>query len=315
MTISAQVIADSIANGVRITTLQLRYPRFIHAEVMTHRVFSRNASSSRAIPVKKIIADIINDPAIPMHWGKNIPGMQAHEQIDEPVQLPVLTDLNQSLVGVSKEQAWLIARDRVIKVAEGFDNAGYHKQIVNRLLEPWSHINVLVTATDFANFFHLRDHADAQPEIRELAQKMKVAMSQSKQTELASGDWHVPYVTAADMVAIRNELKYNRITRDEPSVKEMMDMALKVSVARCARVSYLTHSGRETKLDEDLKLYNRLLGSAPLHASPAEHQATPDTKSYSTDYGGELWDNESLHGNFRGWIQFRKTLPGETYPG
>ncbi|WBQ32501.1 thymidylate synthase [Erwinia phage Kuerle] len=315
MTISAQVIADSIANGVRITTLQLRYPRFIHAEVMTHRVFSRNASSSRAIPVKKIIADIIADPAIPMHWGKNIPGMQAHEQIDEPVQIPVHADLNQSLVGVSKEQAWLIARDRVIKVAEGFDNAGYHKQIVNRLLEPWSHINVLVTATDFANFFHLRDHADAQPEIRELAQKMKVAMSQSKQTELAPGDWHVPYVTAADMVAIRNELKYNRITRDEPSVKEMMDMALKVSVARCARVSYLTHSGRETKLDEDLKLYNRLLGSAPLHASPAEHQATPDTKSYSTDYGGELWDNESLHGNFRGWIQFRKTLPGETYPG
>lgn len=315
MTISVKVIADSInEHGYRITTLQLRYPRFIHAELMTHRVFSRNASSSRAIPVKRIIEDIQNDPAIPMHWGKNIPGMQAHEQIDEPVLIPVLADLDNNHVSVSKEQAWLIARDRVIAVAQAFDNAGYHKQIVNRLLEPWSHINVLVTSTEFANFFHLRDHEDAQPEIRELAQAMKIAMSHCKAQLLKPGEWHLPYITTHDITDIYQYLKYGRITRDEPNMEETMGIALKVSVARCARVSYLTHGGRQTKIDEDLKLYDRLLGSQPLHASPAEHQATPDSMSYSyrTD---ALWDNESLHGNFTGWIQYRKTLPFECIPG
>lgn len=311
MTISVELIADSIANGIRISTLQLRYPRFIHAEVMTHRVFSRNASSSRAIPVKRIIEDIQKDPAIPMHWGKNIPGMQAHEQIDEPVI--VRTDDNDGYFedSMTKEAAWLEARDRVISIAQSFDNAGYHKQIVNRLLEPWSHINVLVTATDFANFFHLRDHADAQPEIRELAQKMKIALSKATTVELKYGDWHLPYISGKDFADIHMYLKHARITRDEPMIKEIMEVALKVSVARCARVSYLTHGGRPTKLEEDLLLYNRLLGSQPLHASPAEHQATPDEL-----FGNRKdWCNPEKHGNFRGWIQYRKTLPGENYPG
>ena len=316
MTITVKIIADSVApSGKRLTTMLLRYPRFIHAELMTHRTFSRNASSSRAIPVKKIIADIIADPAMPMHWGKNIPGMQAHEQIDEPVVIDMHDREGDFPAAFNKEAAWLIARDRVIEIAQAFDNAGYHKQIVNRLLEPWSHINVLVTATDFANFFHLRDHADAQPEIRELAQKMKVAMSKNTALELKPGQWHLPYVSPKDLADIHAHLKFGRITSDEPTESQIMDLALKVSVARCARVSYLTHGGRPTKLEEDLILYNRLLGSQPLHASPAEHQATPDTKSYSSEYGGDLWDNEYLHGNFRGWVQYRKTLPGENYPG
>lgn len=310
MTITATVIADSISNGIRLTTLQLRYPRFIHAEVMTHRVFSRNASSSRAIPVKRIIKDIQDDPAIPMHWGKNIPGMQAHEQIDEPIH-----HADPEYRPMTKEQAWLAARDEIIQFAQAFDNAGYHKQIVNRLLEPWSHINVLVTATDFANFFHLRDHEDAQPEIRELAQAMKIAMSKTSPLELVCGDWHLPYVSPIDFANIHMYLKHGRSTRDEPSTKELMDVALKISVARCARVSYLTHGGRPTDIVEDIKLFDRLLGSQPLHASPAEHQASPDAKSYCVDYGGDMWDNPEMHGNFRGWIQYRKTLPGETYPG
>ena len=199
MTISVKVIADSInEQGNRLTTLQLRYPRFIHAELMTHRKFSRNASSSRAIPVKRIIADIQEDPAIPMHWGKNIPGMQAKDQIDEPVLIPVLVDLDVSHSDVSKEQAWLIARDRVIRIAEGFDNAGYHKQIVNRLLEPWSHINVLVTATEFKNFFHLRSHEDAQPEIRILSDMMRLEMEKSQPVLLDPGEWHLPYIRPQD---------------------------------------------------------------------------------------------------------------------
>lgn len=310
MTITAQVIADSIANGVRLTTLQLRYPRFIHAELMTHRVFSRNASSSRAIPVKRIIQDIKDDPAIPLHWGKNRPGMQAIDELDDVVSIPVLADLDVNHTDVSKEQAWLIARDRVISIAQAFDYAGYHKQIVNRLLEPWSHINVLVTATDFQNFFHLRDHPDAQPEIRVLAKTMKLAMSRDTALELKHGEWHLPYVSSLDLSYIYQYLKVKRITRDGPSETEIMDLAKQISAARCARVSYLSHGGRPTTIEEDLKLFDKLLGSQPLHASPAEHQATPDEK-----FGNGDWVNPKLHGNFRGWIQYRKTLSGETYPG
>ena len=321
MTISVTVVADSVSReGKRITTLQLRYPRFIHAEFMTHRVFSRNASSSRAIPVKRIIEDIMTDPAIPIHWGKNIPGMQAHEQIDEQVAIGSMAAYPDGIAliedaEVSKETAWLFARDQVIKVAQAFDNAGYHKQIVNRLLEPWSHINVLVTATDFANFSHLRSHPDAQPEIRILSDKMKLAMQQSKPMIMDPGQWHMPYIRSSDVTAIYHHLKYGRITLDEPKPREVVELALKVSVARCARVSYLTHGGRETEIQEDLLLYQRLLGSSPLHASPAEHQATPDAMTGPQTIGGAVWDNPDRQGNFVGWIQYRKTLPFEAVNG
>ena len=315
MTISVQVIADSISpEGKRLTTMLLRYPRFIHAELMTHRKFSRNASSSRAIPVKKIIASIMADPAIPMHWGKNIPGMQAHEQIDEPVNIPVYGSPKYSEKQVDKETAWLTARNRVIAIAQGFDNAGYHKQIVNRLLEPWSHINVLVTATDFANFFHLRSHEDAQPEIRILSDMMRLEQSKSQPILLEPGEWHMPFIMPADVVNACNLAKHQRITRDEPSKSEITDLLLRISAARCARTSYLLHDGTATTIEKDLSLYNQLVGSQPLHASPTEHQATPDAKTKVVN-GVNVWDNPELHGNFDGWIQFRKTLPGEYYPG
>ena len=310
MTISVKVIADSInAEGNRITTLQLRYPRFIHAEFMTHRKFSRNASSSRAIPVKRIIADIQEDPAIPMHWGKNIPGMQAHEQLDEKV---IVSD--PAYRAMTKEEAWLSARDEVIMFAHAFELSGYHKQIVNRLLEPWSHINVLVTATEFKNFFHLRSHEDAQPEIRILSDMMRLEMEKSQPVLLDPGEWHMPYIRPQDWETAREFVKAGRITRDEPMPEEITRLLLKVSVARCARVSYLLHSGRETTVEEDLNLCTKLLGSAPLHASPAEHQATPDGVIAKT-HGVIAWANAALHGNFTGWNQYRKTLPFENVPG
>lgn len=310
MTITVKIIADSVApSGKRLTTMLLRYPRFIHAELMTHRTFSRNASSSRAIPVKRIIADIQNDPAIPMHWGKNIPGMQAHEQIDEPVVIDMHDREGDFPAAFNKEAAWLIARDRVIEIAQAFDNAGYHKQIVNRLLEPWSHISVLVTATEWNNFFHLRCHEDAQPEIRILADMMKLEMLNSTPNKLVPGQWHLPFVTPDDVINVQNILKTNRITRDEPKASEVTELLLRISTARCARTSYLLHDGTTPDIQKDLGLYERLVGSQPLHASPTEHQATPD------ELIDDMWLNEDLHGNFSGWIQFRKSLPGEFYPG
>lgn len=290
MTITAKIIADSISpQGIRLTTMQLRYPRFIHAEFMTHRVFSRNASSSRAVPVKKLIEDVRRDPAHPIHWGMNQPGMQSREELKASER-------------VQTERAWVAAMNEAITCAELMVEAGAHKQIVNRLLEPFSHINVVVTATEWANFYALRRHEDAQPEIKALADAMWDAQQTSKPNLLQPGVWHLPYVT---------EQEWHDTIRSVFAVDDLK----KVSVARCARVSYTTHDGKPTTIEEDLALYDRLVGSQPLHASPAEHQATPDQEGYDIAFERKYWCCPERHGNFRGWIQYRKTLPGEFVQG
>jgi thymidylate synthase ThyX len=265
--ISAKVIEDSVGpNGVRITTLQLCYPRFIHAEFMTHRVFSRNASSSRAIPVAKMLEMVRNEPAMPIHWGKNQPGMQANER----------------LIGEQLEDAnclWLLAATNAARVAESMNALGLHKQVANRILEPFQHIHVIVTATEWENFFALRDHRDAQPEIRELAIQMKLAFAGSTPSRLDVGQWHLPYVTA-----------------EERKTCAISDM-LKCSAARCARVSYLTHDGKKPDLIKDIDLYERLVGSEPIHASPVEHQAMTQSRTVV-----------ARSGNFDGWTQYRKLI-------
>jgi Thymidylate synthase complementing protein len=282
-TISAKVIADSYHKvDERITTMLLRYPRFIHAEFMTHRQFSRNASSSRAIPVEKMIQDIISDPAMPVHWGKNQKGMQAGDECTETVNARSFFDLSHD-VNFTREDAWIAAMHKAIAIARAFSEAGYHKQVVNRLLEPFMHINVLVTATEWSNFFALRDHEAAEPHIRMLAQAMKKAMDESEPTYLSFGEWHLPFIGHED--------------EEDYSVAEL----IRISVARCARLSYLTFEGQRSTLTGDLELYKKLVESPPIHASPAEHQAMPDP------YG----EYRAKWGNFQHWAQYRKLLPGE----
>lgn len=257
MTITAKVIADSIADGCpRITTMQLRYPRFIHAEFMTHRVFSRNASSSRAIPIERVIQDVIDDPAMPIHWGSNKAGMQAGEELP------------------SGKGEWLRASTAAVYSAKVMAKLGYHKQIVNRILEPFQHINVLVTATEWANFFALRDHKDAQPEIAVLAIEMRGAMAKSVPRLLNAGEWHTPFV--------------------EPNERFLNpDNALRVSSARCASMSYKTVDGNEMTVDRAMVIYDKLTGT-PLHASPFEHVAKPCPEN----------DKRKTR-NFNGWAQYR----------
>lgn len=266
--ITAKVVEDSIAeNGVRLTTMQLTYPRFIHAEFMTHRVFSRNASSSRAIPVAKMIEQVRTNPAMPIHWGKNQPGMQASTEME-----------GQELETMMR--AWQQAAREAAATAEFMEKRGLHKQVANRILEPFQYMHVIVTATEWENFFELRAHPDAQPEIHALAIVMKHAMEQSTPRYLRDGDWHLPYVRLVERAQYHGEI----------------ELLLKLSGARCARVSYLTHDGQEPEVAKDVGLYERLVGSRPLHASPIEHQATPMD---SADH----WS-----GNFRGWMQHRKIL-------
>lgn len=276
---AVKMIEDSVSpEGQRLVTMQLRYWRPIHSELMTHRVFSRNASSSRAIPVAKMIEQVLTEPAMPVYWGKNQTGMSAREELTgEELRLAKWT--------------WLQARDEAVSKVELLMQAGVHKQLANRLLEPWQFISVIVTATEWDNWFELRDHADAQPEIQDLARTMKAVMAASEPRLVRHGDWHLPYVTQAEREA------------------HPVDLLVKLSAARCARVSYLLHDGTAPSVEKDLELFDRLVGSRPLHASPVEHQATPDSEHRCEKWGGVFdWDNPHLHGNFVGWIQHRKQL-------
>ncbi len=304
MTISAKVIADSIApNGKRITTFELEYPRFIHAEFMTHRLFSRNAASSRAIPVKKAIELIKEDTAKPIHWGKNQTGMSAKEECD------AYLGGDSEFRGYSREDWWDEARDAAIIHAREFDRQGYHKQIVNRILEPFSHIKVVCTATEYDNFFYLRCHPDAQPEIQALANLMWEARAASTPKLLKVGEWHVPYFREG----------YWTPNNDDDTLED----AKAVSASCCAQVSY-------RKLDDSIEkahdIFNRLVESKPVHASPFEHQATPmeygdhdyvpegithfTVVNGNHEMAGTITDAWS--GNFRGWIQHRHLIPDNT---
>lgn len=273
MSIDAKILADSVnPDGVRLTTFELRYPRFIHSELMTHRMFSRNAASSRAIPIQKMIRAVIKDPAMPVWWGRNQKGMQAQEELKGWRRWLVVT-------------IWLMARWFAVLVAWTLWKLDLHKQIANRVLEPWSHITVILTGTDFSNFYNLRAHPDAQPEFQQLAYLMKNVHELNIPRCLAWGDWHLPLVS------------------DDPNSElhvplDCPDRA-KVSAGRCARISYLTHDGRRD-LDEDVKLCERLSRSG--HWSPMEHPA-------------RAVQGIGYSGNFRGFVQFRKTFAGEAGPG
>ncbi len=266
MNISAIIVADSIGtNEKRITTMQLKFHRFILPEFNTHRMFSRNASSSRAIPTEKLIEQVRNRPVMPVHWGKNQAGMQAKEE----------------LTGNELEAAkmnWLVSAENAATSAQAMLSNGVHKQIVNRVLEPFLPINVIVTATEWDNFFELRDHPDAQPEMQELARCMKVAMQESEPRLRQYREWHLPYITDGE-----NDEWHSKILA-------------KISAARCARVSYLKHDGTPSTPKEDLALFDKLIMSKPSHSSPAEHQAFFDPTIESSR-------------NFKGgWVQFRAIL-------
>lgn len=260
--INAKIIEDSVnIFGNRLTTFELIYPRFILAELNTHRMFSRNSSSSRAIPIIKMIKDILSNPATPVYWGENKAGMQAGEE----------------LKGIKLKLAkliWRIASYNNILYAYILYKLGLHKQISNRILEPWMYTRTIVSATEWDNFFELRCHPDAQPEIKELATLMRLEYNSSKPKLLRFGEWHLPYITAEE--------------RNTIPLKD----CIKMSVARCARVSYLTHDGKTPNKNKDFELYERLVGSVPIHASPTEHQATPAN--------GSFWKK-----NFKGWEQHR----------
>lgn len=276
--IQAKIIKDSLIcnnfKNVRITTLELIYPRIIHAEFLTHRVFSRNSMSSRAIPTKKLIETYCNYK--PENWRINQSGMQPQGIFNDP-------EINEKANSI-----WNETREFIIKQVERLNELGIAKEQVNRLLEPFMIIKTLLTSTKWDNFFQLRIHPDAQYEIRILATKIKEALDSSipEKTEI-----HLPYITEQELDKL-----------------EILDL-LKISVARCARISYTGFQGK-IDYEKDFKLYNKLINSNPMHASPSEHQAMSYKfflKNFSSYF--EISDFSDLNGNFeKGIIQFRKLL-------
>ena len=261
---SAKVLADSISpRGKRLTTLEVTFPRYVLAEFNTHRTFSRNSASSRAIPVKKQLDRILNDPFIGDHWGSNQPGMQAGAELN----------------GEAREKAieiWREAGRAAVRAAEQLAELGVHKQRTNRLLEPFMWHTVIVTATEWNNFFALRAHKDAQPEIRDAACAMRNAMDTSVPNSIDYGEWHTPLIL--------------------PDEDYPLEDKIKISVGRCARVSYLTHDGVRDPT-KDIELYERLVEGG--HMSPLEHVARPRE------------DFELQLGNLADWHQHRADVPFE----
>lgn len=303
MTISATVIADSISpEGVRITTLELEYPRFIHAELMTHRVFSRNSASSRAIPIKTMLDIITFNPARPVHWGKNQAGMQAKEELEQPHR-------------IRAQSLWDSAKNSAVKYSDMMHETGVHKQIANRITEPFQHMKVVVTSTEWNNWDWLRNHPDAQPEIKVLAEKTIEARANSVPQKLNHGEWHVPYVKT-----VRNDVGWLSYY-DEHNREISAYQAIMISASCCAQTSYRKS---DTSLEKAETIYKRLIESEPCHASPVEHQASVVDFTYAKVGDSNTWpvgithidrDGNFWSANFRGWVQYRQLVPNNAKKG
>lgn len=280
--ISAKIIKDSVSeHGVRITTFELEYPRFILAELNTHRMLSKNSASSRAIPISRMNELVLDNPAMSAWWGKNQPGMSAREELT----------VDDKELAIAQ---WKNGAKQAVELSTRLSNTGLHKQISNRVTEPWQRMKTVITGTEWTNLLWLRDHEDAQPEFDVLAKCIKEELRISVPTLLYTDQWHLPYV-------------------DDASIP--IDIALKISASCCAQVSY-------RKLDDGIEkatnIYDKLVGMSRKHASPFEHQAK--VMQFSRESGLFGWEEGVTHidrlgqcwsGNFRGWIQHRKLIPGE----
>jgi hypothetical protein len=297
--ITARVIADSIsAEGQRMTTMEIEYPRFILAELNTHRMLSKNSASSRAIPVKAMHQHIRENTAGPVSWGKNQPGMKAKETLDP-------SDTVEALM------IWEQARDSALDYAMQLADLDLHKQITNRVTEPWMTMKTVISGTEWANFWWLRAHMDAQPEIHELATKMMMAYTRSTPQLLSPGEWHLPYVKSHRLSS--GELIY----LDNADLPITLKQAQFISASCCAQVSYRKS---DDTLEKAEKVFKMLIESEPAHASPVEHQATPMHIPTMCRFEPETWEPGVTHvsansdlwsGNLRGWIQFRKLIKNE----
>lgn len=268
--------AKCLVHYENLWTFELTYPRYIHSEFMTHRVFSRNASSSRAIPVRRVIEQVRENPVMPPKVFMNQKGMVGETEADEVTA----TDFH---------VLWKEAADNACKTAEMMERMGIHKQHVNRILEPFQFIKVIVTATEWYNFFALRLAPDAQPEIRQLARVIYDEMDRYRNKEVGVLEVSLPRKDCPDIFARMGADKVHAIVSlpyiTDEDIKEIgkenYRQLMKISAARCARVSYNNHDGSKPDLEKDMKLYDHLYEGR--HLSPMEHACIqdPDYRKYA----------------------------------
>ena len=277
--------------GARLDTMLVRFPRVVLPEANTHRALSKNTASSRAIPIQKLIQQVVDDPFVPEVWTKNQSGMQGYE---------VLTgDDAQRARG-----AWLAGRDKAVQTAWQLHGAGLHKQIVNRVLEPWMWTIAVWSATEWDNFFALRDHHAAEPHIQILARAIRKARDEAYVQTLQPGDWHLPFVPPLSQKPIDGLIK---ITTPPNQTKVSFDLKLAQtwSTACCASTSYKTVDGFAMDIERARKIYASLSGP-PLHASPYEHVCVAD------DVMDGKYQHIEDHGNFKGFRQYRAHVERES---
>lgn len=296
-----KILADSInRHGNRLTTMQWTFPRFILAEINTHKMISKNSASSRAQPVEKQIKKILDNPFVPFYWGQTQKGMQAEEE------------LNNESKRLAKRK-WLFSSKMAVKQAKHLLDLGLHKQLTNRIIEPYMWHTAILTGTEFSNLFNLRAHKDAQPEFKKIALMAKELYFDSKPR--LNNEWHLPLVYNIDFDDLVDEWHNGQFGE-----ADLWDTLCKISIGRNARVSFLTHDGkRDPKLDIDLseKLF---VGG---HMSPYEHVARPMTneelelfKQDEVVWKDKKWNKTGkvnhFLGNLNGWVQYRKLIPGES---
>ena len=295
------ILASKGPDQAPVYTVRMRYPRIIHGEVMTHRMFNRNAGSSRAQPASVTIQKVLTDPFVPWHWTRNQSGMQGFQHLPSDDEIYAV-------------QEWLSARDAAMDAAETLsdkDGFNLHKQVFNRLIEPFSWIDVLITATEWDNFLWLRNHEMAEPHLQDLAVLTTQALMdhEDKIVPLDYGEWHTPYVTDEE----------RDITHGDADL-------LMLSAARCCRISYKPFGEDQINIGKDLQRFHQLTGGDRIHASPLEHQCQADkrvgTNHVTTHFFGEpapvseeipIWAKGHLHGNLHGYVQFRKIFRGERF--
>lgn len=323
--IVARVVADSISeSGVRLMTYEIEYPRIILAELNTHRMLSKNSASSRAIPFAKVVEQLT---AKPVRFGQANAGMQDKgEGFGGKIKV---TCPDGDTYEFEPEEVWGMARKDAISYAKFFKESDFHKQVYNRLLEPFQMMKTVISGTEWENFFWLRDDEAADPTIAELARCMREAREQSISQLLKAGEWHLPYVNVKYVESGPRGKVQTFWDAEDGDVISLED-AIKVSCARCAAVSY---RGVDYGLEKCLQLYYRLVGSNKKHSSALEHCATPmrhrtgelftNVDEWVNHSGSSLsWEEGISHsdregnlwsGNFVGFIQYRKTIKGENY--
>ena len=309
----AEIVAHSVAenSGKEIVTVKVKYGLIVHSEFLRHRQLSRGVKSNRAIPCATIRKEVLSNPYIPLVFGKNKRGMQSSEPM--------------CFEGVGRA-LFKAARYPAVFFHYVLDKMGLHKQVCNRLLNPWQWVEETITATEWQNLYALRIHDAAQADVREVVECIKEVIDKNREfgvvQKLKPGEWHVPYVSTRRYKK-DGELEYF----DNDWTKLSVEDALVCSAARCARSSYNKHDGTSTTLSTDAPLFETLLKDSPKHASPVEHQATPMQVPYNEHWhtdGSVGWIEGVTHvdkmgnywsGNFCGWVQYRQLIPNESVKG